>query len=48
MFMIHSHTEFHVPCCDGALGVSIKHKAEENILTIAMPLFHILQPSPLT
>jgi hypothetical protein len=41
--MIHSRTEFHVPSSDGALGISIKHKAEENIRMIAMSLLHFQQ-----
>ena len=41
--MIHSHTELHVPSSDGALGISVERKAEENILTIAMSLLHIPQ-----
>jgi hypothetical protein len=41
--MINNHTEFHVPSSDGALGISIEHKTEENILMVAMSLFHIPQ-----
>ena len=40
MFMIYYRTEFHVPSSDGALGTSIKQDAEENVLLIAMLLFH--------
>jgi hypothetical protein len=43
MFMVHMCAKFHTPRYNGPLVVVIGRKAKENVRTVAMLLFYILQ-----